>query len=70
MNPNQPEAKMKTNQESESLANHLYDWLSKQKYGNQEILHAAVCCDYAGMIHFKKAIAGQIEEFYKIIDQS
>lgn len=48
---------------SESLAEHIYEWLSKQKYGDEELLHAAVCCDFVGMIRFKKAIAEQIDIF-------
>ena len=52
---------MKTKEEK--LAEHLYEWLSKQKYGKEEILHAAVCCDFVGMVRFKKAIAEQIKKF-------
>jgi len=48
---NNKTTEMKKN--SKLLAEHIYDWLSKQKYCDEEILHAAVCCDYAGMMNFK-----------------
>ena len=53
-------------EKNELLAEHLYDWLSKQKYCDEEILHAAVCCDFVGMVRFKKAIASQINIFYNL----
>lgn len=34
----------------------IVKWLMVQKYDGQDILHAAVCCDYAGMCHLTKAI--------------
>lgn len=51
---------------SKLLAEHIYNWLNEQKYGDEEILHSAVCCDFAGMINFKKAIANQIDIFYDL----
>ena len=34
----------------------IISWLREQKYGEENILHAAVCCDYAGMVRFEKAL--------------
>ena len=49
--------------ESIELAEHLYNWMAEQKYDQDALLHAAVCCDHAGMIHFKSALANQITKF-------
>jgi hypothetical protein len=65
--------------DAEKLAEYLYNWLKEQKYGNENILHAAVCCDYVGLqkyhrlpsmekrlshiIRFKKAIAELITKY-------
>ena len=35
------------------IAEKIYAWMSEQKYGNESILHSAVCCDF---------IAKQIEQ--------
>ena len=48
---------------AESLSDYLYNWLKDQKYGEENILHAAVCCDYVGMVRFKKAITNLINEW-------
>lgn len=47
-----------TNQEK---AEKLHNWLSSLKYGQEEILHAAVTCDYVGSVHFKNDLATQLE---------
>ena len=46
-----------------NLAEHLYNWMAEQKYDQDALLYAAVCCDHAGMIHFKSALANQITKF-------
>ncbi len=43
------------------LAEKIYKWLREQKYGEENLLHAAVCCDFAGMVHFKKALTQQLQ---------
>ena len=45
------------------LAEAIYAWMVKQKYGEEDLLHAAVCCDFVGMARFKKALADVIEEY-------
>ena len=45
------------------LAEHLYNWMAEQKYYEEALLHAEVCCDHAGMTHFKAALANQITKF-------
>lgn len=45
----------------QGLAEELYNWMVVQKYGGEELLHAAVCCDYAGKRNF-------INSLQKIID--
>jgi hypothetical protein len=45
---------------SEALSEHLYNWLSTQKYGEEALLHAAVCCDFVGVTRFKNALAIEI----------
>jgi hypothetical protein len=46
------------------LTDRLYDWMAEQKYDQKALLHAAVCCDYAGMVHFKVALTNQINKFF------
>lgn len=41
-------------------ATKIVDWMITQKYGEQDILHAAVCCDYVGKVRFIKSIASII----------
>ena len=41
----------------------LYKWLIEQKYGNEELLHTSVCCEYVGMTRFKKAITELITKY-------
>jgi hypothetical protein len=48
---------------SEALSEHLYKWLSVQKYGEEALLHAAVCCDFVGATRFKNALAIEIFTF-------
>jgi len=43
--------------DAREMAKRIVNWLSEQKYDNQDILHAAVVCDYAGRQHFIDAIA-------------
>jgi len=50
--------------QAEQLADHLYYWRRKQKYENEDILHAAVCCGFVGMMRFRKALSERIKEFY------
>lgn len=57
-------------QDIELLTEHIYNWLSKQKYGDEELLHAAVCCDFVGMVRFKKAITNQIKIFLNDIQRT
>ena len=46
------------------LTDRLYNWMAEQEYDNENLLHAAVSCDYAGMVHFKVALANQINKFF------
>lgn len=43
------------------IAEELYNWLSKQKYGDESLLHSSVCCDYAGRRRFIDALAREIK---------
>jgi len=52
-----------TKEQCEKLSEYLYMWMSNEKYGQENILHAAVCCDFVGMSRFKKAIAELIFDF-------
>jgi hypothetical protein len=47
--------------EGTEIAEALYKWLSQQKYGDEALLHPAVCCDFVGMTRFKAALAEQIK---------
>lgn len=47
------------------LAEHLHKWMMKQKFGNEGLLHAAVCCDFVGYVRFQKALSEQIETYLK-----
>lgn len=47
---------------SELLSESLHKWLSEQKYGDEPLLHAAVCCDFVGIDRFKKALSLEIEK--------
>jgi len=42
-------------------AEKIVNWISQQKYGNEELLHPAVCCDFVGRQRFIKSIAEIIE---------
>jgi len=42
--------------DAEKIATSIADWLSDQKYGNEPLLHAAVCCDFVGRSRFIKAL--------------
>ncbi len=43
-------------------ASQLVDWLTDQKYFDEPLLHAAVCCDYAGRQQFIRAVARQLDK--------
>lgn len=45
------------------LAQKLHNWMSRQNYGDESILHPAVCCDFAGASRFVKKIEDIIFEF-------
>ena len=45
-----------------AITEKVYSWMSKQKYGSEALLHAAVCCDFIGMTRFKKSMSEIIEE--------
>lgn len=47
-------------EESYKIAEQVVKWISDQKYQGQDILHAAVCCDYVGMVRFTKCISNII----------
>lgn len=52
-----------TNQDiANIITEKLYGWMLEQKYGNESLLHAAVCCDFVGMVRFKKSMAEIIKE--------
>ncbi len=42
---------------SRKIANDIVNWVGEQTYGNENILHAAVCCDHVGRSRFIKKIA-------------
>lgn len=48
---------------SEAFSEYLHKWLSEQKYGEEALLHAAVCCDFVGATRFKNALAIKIFTF-------
>jgi hypothetical protein len=48
---------------AEAFSEHLHKWLSEQKYGEEALLHAAVCCDFVGATRFKNALAIEIFAF-------
>lgn len=48
--------------QSLELADHIYNWLAAQKYGEEALLHAAVCCDITGVLRFRAALAKQIDD--------
>jgi hypothetical protein len=54
--------KRHTYSQSLELAEHIYNWLAKQKYGEEALLHAAVCCDITGVLRFRAALAKQIDD--------
>jgi hypothetical protein len=45
------------------IAREIVDWVADQKYGEQNILHAAVCCDHVGRTRFLKSIADLIKQY-------
>ncbi len=45
------------------MAEYLQGWMTSQKYGEESLLHAAVCCDWVGRIHFIKALRDKIKEW-------
>lgn len=49
-------------QRAMEIAESLHDWMSKQKYGDENILHSAVICDFVGQHRFKNAMARLIDE--------
>jgi len=48
--------------DAEKLAEKLYEWMAEQKYGNESLLHASVCCDFAGASRFKQKLANIISD--------
>lgn len=44
------------------IGRQVADWLREQKYGDEELLHSAVCCDLVGRINFDRALGRQISE--------
>ena len=46
--------------EVEAIVQSLYRWMADQRYGSDALLHAAVCCDFSGMVAFKGAMVKQI----------
>lgn len=52
-----------------SKAEEIVDWLSNQKYEGENILHAAVCCDFAGRARFIKEIEDILDPPSKFPEQ-
>ena len=55
--------------DTSNLAEYLYKWMRSQKYGTEDLLHAAVCCDFVGVSRFKKALAKQIDDYFNNVKQ-
>lgn len=43
--------------EIDDMAGRIVSWIASQKFQGQDILHAAVCCDFVGHTKFVQAIA-------------
>lgn len=50
------------------LATLTVDWLSDQKYGEESILHAIICCDFVSRTRFIRALANKIESWQGPLD--
>ena len=47
---------------SYALATHIVEWMMRQKYCGEDILHAVVCCDHVSHMRFVASLAQQIEK--------
>ena len=50
-------------EDSERLATLVVDWLSDQKYGEENILHAVICCDFVSRSRFILALARKMDSW-------
>ena len=48
--------------DNREIATKIVNWLSQQKYGEENILHAAVCCDFVGRMNLIRAIERILDE--------
>lgn len=46
---------------SMSISEKIYSWLLEQKYGEESLLHAAVCCDFVAAERLKRQLAEIID---------
>ena len=47
---------MENSDRAKVIAENLYQWMTQQTYGDEALLHPAVCCDFVGMARFKSEL--------------
>lgn len=54
-----------TETQAAAIAQAVLEFLAKQKYQGEEILHAVICCDFVSNVHMQKALMPVIEKAFR-----